>query len=46
MHILLITWRRNVDPYAAGGEFGQYKMMQKIEKWLQPWDMGTHMNAL
>ena len=34
------------NPYAAGGKFGQYKMMQKPEKWLKPWHMGTHLRAL
>ena len=26
--------------------FGQYKMMQKPEKWLKPWHMGTHLRVL
>ena len=31
---------------AAGGLFGQYKMMQKNWKWLKPWHMGTHQREL
>ena len=34
------------NPYAAGDEFDQYKMMQKSEKWLKPWQMGTHLILL
>ena len=26
----------SLNPYAAGGLFGYYKMMQKTEKWLKP----------
>ena len=29
------------NPHAAGGWFGQYKMMQNTEKWPKPWNMGT-----
>ena len=35
-----------VNPYAGGGQFCQYKMMQKPEKWLKPWHMGTHLRVL
>ena len=35
-----------VNPYAAGGWFGQYKMMQKIGNWLKLWDTGTHLRVL
>ena len=35
-----------MNPCAAGGQFGQYKMMQKHEKLLKPWHMGTHMTVL
>ena len=35
------------NPYAAGGLFGQYKMMQKKpEKWLKPWHIGSCMRVL
>ena len=38
------TW---FNPYAAGGLFCQYKMMQKKpEKWLKPSLMGTHLRVL
>ena len=30
----------DVNPYAGGGWFGQYKMMHKtFKKWLKPWDI-------
>ena len=32
-----------VNPYAAVGYIGHYKMMQKHEKWLKSWHMGTHL---
>ena len=36
-----------LNNYAAGGYFGQYKMMKKTtEKWLKPWNMGTHLRVL
>ena len=35
-----------LNPYAAGGLFGQYKMMQKPEKYMKPWQMGTHLRVL
>ena len=40
--------RRGYNPYAAGGQFGQYQMVQflKNEKWLKPWHMGTHLRVL
>ena len=35
------------NSYAAGGQFDQYKNMQKKpEKWLKPWHMGTHLRQL
>ena len=34
------------NPYAAGGLFCQYKMMQKSRKWLKPWNMRTHLRVL
>ena len=33
-----------VNPYANGGKFGQYKMMQITS--LKPWSMGTHLRVL
>ena len=30
----------------GGGKFGQYKMMQKPEKGLKLWHMGTHLRVL
>ena len=39
--------RKIFNPYAAGGLFGQYKMMQKkIKKKLEPWQTGTHPRVL
>ena len=35
-----------LNPYAAGGLFGQYKKMQKNVKLLKPWQMGTHLRVL
>ena len=35
-----------LNPYAAGGYFGQYKMMQKAVKWSKPWHTGTHLRVL
>ena len=34
------------SPYAVGGLFGQYKMMQKPEKRLKPSHMDTHLRVL
>ena len=34
------------NPFAAGGLFGQYKMIEKPEKWPKPWHMGTHLIVL
>ena len=35
------------NPNAAGGEFGQYEIMQKkSERCLKPWNMGTHLRIL
>ena len=43
-------WKSSIGlfkTYAAGGfKFGQYYMMQKHGKWLQPWQMGTHLGVL
>ena len=37
----------SLNPYDAGGYFGQYKMMQKkLEKILKPGQMGTHLRVL
>ena len=38
--------RKKVNPYAAGGYFCQYKMMQKGEKCPKPWQIGTHLRVL
>ena len=36
-----------LNPYAAGGYFGHYKIMQiKPEKLLKPWHMDTHLRVL
>ena len=35
-----------INPYAAGGYFGQYKMMPKPEKLLKPYHIGTHLRVL
>ena len=34
-----------INPFAAGGLFGQYTIRQKPEKWLKPWHMGTHLRV-
>ena len=36
----------NINPYAVGGLFGPYNMMQKAQKSLKPWHMGTHLRVL
>ena len=44
-HCLRLTIRLN--PYVAGGKYGQYKMIQKTwKKLLKPWQMGTHLRVL
>ena len=39
-------WGQRVNPCAADGQFGQYKMMQKPRKWQKPCHMGTHLRVL
>ena len=37
----------DINPYAGGGLFGQYKIMQKPwRKCLKPWHIGTHLRVL
>ena len=36
----------SVNPYGSGGYYGCYKMMQKTEKWMKSWHMGTHLRVL
>ena len=38
--------RKIFNPYAAGGLFGRYKIIQNPEKWSKPWQMGTQMRVL
>ena len=39
--------KKQLNPYAAGGSFGIYKMMQKSEKYdLKPWHIDTHLRVL
>ena len=51
MILCVLTLKLNTDteyafnPYAVGGQFGQYKMMQKTEKSLKPWHMVTHLRV-
>ena len=40
------NWWKKFNHYAVGGQFGQYKMMQKTENWPKPWHMGTYLRVL
>ena len=46
MQVLDVIDVSKVNPYAAVGKFGQYKMVQKSVKWLKPLQMGTHLKVL
>ena len=43
----LLLYPIMLNPYAAGGKFDQYKMVQKSTlKWLKSWHMCTHLRVL